>query len=81
MALISEKSLSTQGFAHKELKIAMGILAELPESEIFIVPVFLNECKIFDETLCKLKPVRMHESYETGLKQILRVAGQLQIHS
>ncbi len=73
LALLSSRSVSERGYFQKELKMALNILDEFPDNEIFIIPVYLDDCKPVDQRLDELKPVDFFPSYEKGLKQILRV--------
>lgn len=73
LALLSSKSVSKKGFVQKELKIALEILEEFPESDIFIIPVRIDDCKPNDEVLEKLHWVNLFPSYEKGFHQVLRV--------
>ncbi len=73
LALLSPKSISKRGFVQKELKIALDILDKLPQTEIFIIPVRLDDCEPVDERLEDVDPVDLFVSYENGLNQILRV--------
>lgn len=73
LALLSGNSVSKGGYAKKELKIAMGLLEERSETDIFVIPVRLDECKPHDEKLRALHSVDLFESYENGLRQIFRV--------
>ncbi|MCP4111474.1 MAG: TIR domain-containing protein [Desulfobacteraceae bacterium] len=76
LALLSVNSVSNRGLVHKELRIALDMLDELPDSEVFVIPVKLNKCEIFDEKLDDLYPVDLFLSYETALKDILKALGK-----
>lgn len=73
LALLSSKSVSKRGYVQKELKTALDILDKSPESEIFLLPVRLDECKPSDEKLEKLQRCDLFPSYEQGLEKILSV--------
>ncbi len=72
LALLSTNSVSERGFVQKQQKIALKMLDEFPEGEIYIIPVRLDECKLADEKLQRLKYVDLFHSYENGLNNILR---------
>ena len=72
LALISSKSVNKRGYIQKELKEAIEILDEIPESDILIVPVRIEDCEP-PERLKELHWVDLFDSYEKGLLQILRV--------
>ncbi|MGC1931965.1 MAG: toll/interleukin-1 receptor domain-containing protein, partial [Candidatus Nitrosopolaris sp.] len=45
IALLSSNSVDKRGFVQKEFKFALEVLDEVPESQIFVIPARLNECK------------------------------------
>jgi len=73
LALLSSNSLSKKGYVQKELKMAIDILGEMPLSEIFLLPIRLDDCNPLDEKLQDINWGNLFPSYEDGLKQILRV--------
>lgn len=73
LALLSSKSVSEKGHYHKELKTAFDTRDECPSSEIFIIPVRLDDCKPSDERIRELSWVDLFSSYENGLRKILKV--------
>lgn len=73
IALLSSRSLSKQGFVQKELKKALDLLDHVPDSEIFLIPVRLEDCEPQDEKLQELHWVDLLPDYELGLQRILRV--------
>ena len=73
LLLLSSTSVSKQGFVHKEMRLAVEVLDSLPESDIFIIPARMDDCRPSHEILEELQWVDLFPSYETGLKDILRV--------
>jgi hypothetical protein len=73
IALLSTLSLSKRGFVQKELKLALNILDEFPNEDIFIIPVRTDDCEPADEKLKNLHWADLFPSYEEGLKKILSV--------
>jgi len=73
LALLSSNSLSKQGYVQKELKMALDILAEMPPSGIFFLPIRLDDCHPLDERLQDINWGNLFPSYEEGLNEILRV--------
>ncbi len=71
LALLSSNSFSERGYVRKEQKIALEILDEIPEDNIFIIPVRIDNCEIPDENLQKLQCVDLSPSYEDGLEKII----------
>ena len=73
LALLSPRSVSKRGFVQKELKEALELLDEFPESDIFLIPVRLEECNPSHERLYELHWVNLFPSYKKGINDILRV--------
>ncbi|MFZ0513789.1 MAG: toll/interleukin-1 receptor domain-containing protein [Candidatus Nitrosopolaris sp.] len=72
IALLSSNSVDKRGFVQKEFKFALEVLDEVPESQIFVIPARLNECKIPYEKLRKYQYVDLFPSWEGGVQKILR---------
>jgi len=45
LAVLSSNSVSKKGYVQKELKMAVDILDEYPQDQIFIIPVRVDDCK------------------------------------
>ncbi|MDM8553662.1 alpha/beta fold hydrolase [Desulfococcaceae bacterium HSG7] len=73
LAIISSKSISKKGFTQKELKTAIDMLDEFPASDIFIIPVRIDDCSPIDEKLQYLHWVDIFPNYDDGLREILRI--------
>ena len=73
LALFSSNSVSKRGFYQKELKKALDVLDELPEYEIYFIPVRLDECVPANEKLQDIHWADLFPAYQDGLKQILKV--------
>lgn len=78
LALISSHSVSKKGFVQSELKMAIEILDELPQSDIFCLPIRLDECTPPHERFKDIHWGDLFPSYEKGLKDIVRVFESLQ---
>ena len=72
LALMSKKSLDRKGFLNKELTEALEILDEYPESDIFLIPVRIDECKPSHLRLSELNRVDMFPLWEEGMRQIYK---------
>lgn len=72
LILLSAKSVSKRGYVQKEIKEALGILDEIPESEIFIVPARIEECEPLYGPLKDLNWVDLFPSYEEGFNKIVQ---------
>ncbi len=73
ISILSKNSTSKIGTVQKELKIALKKFDEFIPSEIFIIPVRIDNCKIPYKSLANLQYVDLFPSYEKGLYEILRV--------
>ncbi len=72
LALLSKNSVS-KSFSQKERKKALGYQLEFPLSEIYIIPVRLDNCELNDGELQNMGVINMLPSFETGLKKIRTV--------
>ncbi|TFH38545.1 MAG: toll/interleukin-1 receptor domain-containing protein [ANME-2 cluster archaeon] len=71
LAILSSKSVTKKGFFQKELVIALNIVDEFPEQDIFIIPVRLDECYPSHEKLKEFSWVDMFPSWDDGINKIL----------
>ena len=67
---LSRQFNKRKGYRHKELKIALEKATLLPEDEIFVIPVRLEECDM-PESLLHLHRVDLFEV--GGYKKMMRV--------
>ncbi|MCP4353787.1 MAG: toll/interleukin-1 receptor domain-containing protein [Desulfobacterales bacterium] len=72
LPLFSKNSVTKQGFVQKELKTALEVLDEFPTSDIFIIPVRLDESYPSDEKLRDIEWVDLFPFYRVGVNKILR---------
>jgi hypothetical protein len=73
IALLSSHSVSKKGFFQTELKKALDILDEMPEHDIYFIPVRIDNCEPNHEKLEDIHWADLFPSYEEGLSQILSV--------
>lgn len=71
IALLSSNSVMRRGFVQKELRAALDELDSFPESDVFIIPVRLDDTPIDHPRLKKLHYVDMFPNWEEGLAKIL----------
>ncbi|MFZ2471257.1 MAG: toll/interleukin-1 receptor domain-containing protein [Methanothrix sp.] len=71
IAVLSTNSVGGKGFVQKEVADALSILDEFPESEVFIIPVRLDDCQLSHEKLGELHWANMFPIWEDGLTKIL----------
>jgi acyl carrier protein len=70
LALLSHRSVSRKGFINRELTEALEVLKEYPESEIFLIPVRLDDCQTSHENISALHRVDMFPSWAEGIEKI-----------
>ena len=51
IVFLSSIAVRTEGFFHKELKLALDAAAEKPDGTIFIIPIRLDDCDVPDRLL------------------------------
>jgi hypothetical protein len=73
--LLSSISTKKRGDVQKELNFALNVLDEIPESDIFVIPVRLDDCEIIYDKLKKYTSVDLFDSWEKGLQKILISVG------
>lgn len=73
IALLSKNSVNKKGYVQRELKDALQILDEYPESAVFLIPVRLDSSSPLDSRLHEIHWVDMFPDWSTGLNRILRV--------
>ena len=71
LALLSSKSVKKRGFIQKEIKEALKTLDEFTESDIFLIPIRLDNCKPEYQRLSELHWVDMFPDWKAGLEDIL----------
>ena len=69
LACLSSKSVSKRGFLQKEIKNALDIWQEKLDSDIYLIPVRLQDCKV-PESLCKFQWVNLFE--EDGWTRLVK---------
>lgn len=78
LVLLSSHSISKRGYVRKEIKQALDMLEEFPPSQIYLIPVRLDDSKPLDERLHKIHWVDLWpaSAYKSGLQLILKVFAQ-----
>ena len=72
LLLISSHSMGKRGFVQKEQKIAWDVVEELPPTEVFVIPVKIDDCEILDDRFSEIHIERLYPSYEEGFEKILK---------
>jgi hypothetical protein len=61
LVCLSAKSVSTAGYVHRELRMALEKASDQPEGSIFLIPVRLEDCPLPD-SLRRWQGVDLHDS-------------------
>jgi len=70
LALLSKRSVNKKGDVQRELKLALSVWAEYPPSQVYLIPIRLEECKPLEPNLVHLNWVDMFPKWARGLNQI-----------
>lgn len=69
---LSENSVGKRGFVQKEIGIALSIAEEIPEGNIFIIPIKLDKCEI-PRRLAKFNWLEM---FNSGMRPLISALAQ-----
>ena len=72
VALLSSCSVNKKGFVQKEITEALDILDEYTESDIYLIPVRLDECLPSHSKLRSLNYLDLFPDWEQGVQKLLR---------
>lgn len=72
ITLLSSNSVGKRGIVQKEIKEALKIVENLPEDEIFIIPVRLDECEPSYRLLRDIHWIDLFPDWEAGVRQIVK---------
>jgi TIR domain len=72
LALLSNHSVTKQGYVQKEVREALGILDEHPPDAIFLIPIRLEPCEPAYERMMTLQWVDLFAGYEDALLKIMQ---------
>lgn len=69
VVVLSRRSVQKRGYVQKEFKLALDVMNELPEGQIFVIPVLLDE-SVVPESFTRFHWIRLDEN--TGFEKLLR---------
>ena len=75
IALLSSNSVEKKGYVKKELKQALSIFEEMSPTQIFIVPVKLDNCKISNRVINSRHIEDLSKNWNQGISRILLSMG------
>ena len=70
--IFSSISVAKRGYVQKEFRYALDVIDEFPESQIFVIPVRLDDCDIPYEKLKDIEYVDLFPDWNKGLQRILQ---------
>ncbi len=70
--LLSQKCMTKRGFVHHEIREALGVVRELPETAIFLIPTRLELCEVTHEDLSRLHWVNLFPNWDHGVATLMR---------
>jgi hypothetical protein len=73
MLLLSSHSLVKRGFVQKEVRQALDLLDEVPDSQIFLIPLRLEYCTPEHDRLRALQWVDLLQMWEAGVDRLRAV--------
>ena len=59
LVLLSNTTITKRGYVQNEIKFALDVIGEIPEEDVYIIPVLLEECAI-PQRLAKYQAVRLY---------------------
>lgn len=75
VAVLSSRSVTHRGFVQAELRSALELLREFPESQTFVIPVRLDDTEIVNRELRELNWVDMFPEWRAGLRRLVAGLG------
>lgn len=75
LLLLSQNSTSRKGFYQREIRLALRVLEEYTETDIFLIPLRLDESRPHFEALNALHYVDLFPDWEEGLGRVLDALG------
>ena len=70
--ILSSNAVEKRGYVQKEFRYALDVIDEFPESQIFVIPVRLDDCDIPYEKLKDIEYVDLFPDWNKGLQRILQ---------
>jgi SAM-dependent methyltransferase len=74
--ILSSRSVEKRGYVQQEFRYALDLATEFPPSQIFIIPVRLDDCEIPYEKLKYIKYVDLFPNWNKGLQKIAQDLNQ-----
>jgi len=71
IALLSSNSVNKRGFVQKELRTALDVLQEMPPSQVYMIPVRIDECVSDYPALQDIQWTDLFPSYDEAVQRII----------
>jgi len=71
LALLSKTSVDKTGYVQREIREALDLLLEVPENQVFIVPIRIDDCLPANPSLRDLQFVDLFPAYEEGVQKLI----------
>ena len=75
LLLLSEHSTQKKGFYQREIRLALTVLEEYPDGDIYLIPIRLDSCEPHFEQLKALHYVDLFPNWENGFQKIVKTIG------
>ncbi len=72
LPLFSSTSVAKRGYIQKEFRLAIDTADEIPEGQIFIIPIRIDECQVPFDKLSNIQYQDMFPQWNKGLQRIIR---------
>ena len=73
LPLFSSQSVEKRGYVQREFRIGIDTLEEIPEDQIFIIPMRIDECQIPFEKLAKIQYLDLFPDWNNSIQKIIKV--------
>jgi hypothetical protein len=70
LALLSTASIDKKGYVQREIREALDVLSEVPDNQVFFLPVRIDDCTPPNLSIRELQFVDLFPSYEEGLRKL-----------
>jgi hypothetical protein len=71
--LLSSRSITKRGYIQKEMRKALDLLDEVPDSQVFLIPIRLDECQPAHDRLKMLQWVDLYPQWQAGIDRLRSV--------
>jgi hypothetical protein len=75
IAVLSSRSVTHRGYVQAELREALDLLRQVPESETFVIPVRLDDADIVNRDLRELNWVDLFPDWAEGIRSLISGLG------